>query len=194
MDHIKSFGLAAIAGWVVIALAGTSIASATTLEVKGVTQTGAVTIKASLEAGTSSLLKDDFSNVTTTCSGSTIEGKTTTFTGPAVSLPVSSLTFTGCSHTTDVLASGSLSGSRIGTTTNGTVTSSGTEVLVRSTFFGINAVCRTGAGTDIGTLTGKASGQATLDINATLDCDALGNGYWTASYVVTSPEGLGFVG
>jgi hypothetical protein len=203
MKYLKMLGLAAVAAMALTAFVA-STASATTLEVKGVKQTGAVTIKATLEPGTSAVLKDELGSTTDTCTGSTVEGKTeesetTKFTGAHVGGKISTLDFTGCSHTTDVLANGSLSVTWIKPVketdpkTNGTVSSANAEVRVQSTFFGISAICKTGAGTDIGTLTGKASGQATMDINATLDCGSLGKGFWTGLYLVTSPEGLGVV-
>jgi hypothetical protein len=47
-------------------------------------------------------------------------------------------------------------------------------------------------GTDIGKLTGVKSGKATIDISAVLNCGIL-TARWTATYLVTSPEGLGVV-
>jgi hypothetical protein len=164
-----------------------------------VTQAAVVTLSASLEKGTSVSLKDSLGTTMDICTASTFHGTTSTFTGAKVSGPLSSLTLSECSHTIDVLAAGSLSIERIGSTTNGTVVSSGAEVQVKSTFFGITATCKTGVGTDIGTLTGKSgtvvgSEHATLDMNATIDCGSLGNSSWTGTYVVTSPTGLGVVG
>jgi hypothetical protein len=193
MNNLRKLGLAVLAAMALAAFLSAGNASATTLEVKGVKQTGAVTLKGSLETGTSAILKDELGSTTDTCTGGTVEGTTSTFTGANVSGPVSGFTITGCSHTTDVVSKGSVFVSWIKGTTNGTVSSANAEVSVRSTFFGVTATCKTGAGTDIGTITGKASGQATLDVNATLDCGALGNGFLTGSGVVTSPEGLGIV-
>jgi hypothetical protein len=189
MKHLKILGLMAVAAMAVMAFTAAS-ASATTLAIGATKQTGAVTIKSSLKTGTSAILKDEFGTTTDTCTTSTVEGKTSTFTGAAVSGPISSLTFSNCTHTTTVLANGSLSVTQIAGTTNGTVSSSGAEVTVNSTFFGASAVCKTGAGTDIGTLTGVTSGNATIDINATIGCGILGNSSWTGTYTVTSPTGL----
>ena len=197
MKYLKMLGLAAIAAMALLAFVGAGTASATTLEVKGVKQTGSVAIKASLKAGTSAILKDKNGTTNDTCTGSTVEGSTTVTTGTAVSGPINKggLTFTGCSHTTHVLKEkeGTL---KVEWTsgTNGKVISSGAEVTVVSTVFGASAVCKTGAGTEVGTLTGVAAGQATMHINATtLDCGILGTSSWTGTYVVTSPEGLGVV-
>lgn len=190
MKYLKILGLAAVAAAALMAFVGAGTASATTLEVKGVTQNQAVTIHATLKAGTSAVLKDSAGSTTDTCTSSTVHGTTSVFDGTYVSGPISSLTFANCSHTTTVIKSGSLdidwtSG------TNGTVISTGAEVTVVSTAFGVSAICKTGTGTTIGTLTGVAAGQATMDINGTIPCGILGNSSWTGTYVVTTPEGLG---
>jgi hypothetical protein len=192
MKHLKILGLMAVAAMAVMAFTAAS-ASATTLEIGGVAKNEAITLKSSLKTGTSAILKDEFGTTTDTCTTSTVEGKTSTFTGAAVSGPISSLTFSNCTHTTTVLKPGKLSVTWISGTTNGTVSSSEAEVTVFSTFFGASATCKTGAGTDIGTLTGvKATTEhATMDINGTIPCGILGNSSWTGTYTVTSPTGLG---
>jgi hypothetical protein len=193
MKYIKILGLAAVAAMALMAFAGS--ASATTLEKEGATQSGAVEINASIEPETSAILEDTNKLTQDTCLASTAVGTTTTTTGASVGGPISSLTFSECTHTTHVLANGNLSVSRIGSTTNGTVTSSGAEVTVKSTVFGVSIVCKTGAGVDIGTLTGTASGHATMDINAVVNCGSfVPTAKWTGSYIVTSPTGLGVVG
>src|SRR5436305_12543441 len=92
MKHLKILGLMAIAAMAVMAFTAAS-ASATTLAIGGVTKNEAITLKSSLKSGTSAILKDEFGTTTDTCTTSTVEGKTTTFTGTAVSGPLSSLTF-----------------------------------------------------------------------------------------------------
>jgi hypothetical protein len=193
MKYLKMLGLAAVAAMALMAVAAGS-ASATTLEKAGVVQTGAVEIKASLESGTSAKLQKTDGSFANTCTESSVEGKTTVFTGTAVSGPISLLTFKKCTTESVVVdAAGSLSIERIGSTTNGTVKSSGAKVTVPSPFGALT--CVTSEGTDIGTLTGKASGQATMDISAVLNCGFLApSATWTGSYVVTSPEGLGVTG
>jgi hypothetical protein len=122
MKRIKILGVAVVAGLALMAFVGT--ASATTLTTNGVLQAGAVTIEASLTSGTSALLADTSKSIIATCSTSTVEGKTSTFTGARVGGPISSLTFKSCIHESVVVnAPGSLSVERIGTTTNGTVRS-----------------------------------------------------------------------
>ena len=191
MKYIKMLGLAAIAAMALMAFVGAGTASATTLEVEGVKQNKSVTIEASLASGTSAILKDKNGTTNDTCTGSTVKGATEgSFSAASIGGKVSSLTFTGCSHTTHVLAPGSLSVTWT-SGANGTVSSSGAKVTVVSTVFGASATCETGAGTVIGTLTGVASGNATMHINATtLNCGILGTSSWTGTYSVTSPKGL----
>jgi hypothetical protein len=191
MKYLKMLGLAAVAAMALMAFA--SAASATTLEVGGVPKNSSVEIKSSLKTGTSALLKDEFGTTTDTCTTSEVSGKTEgTFTGASVGGKVTALTFKNCTHTTTVIAPGSLSVAWT-SGTNGTVTSTGAEVTVQSTFFGASAICKTGAGTKIGTATGVKEGNATIDINATIPCGILGNSSWTGTYTVTSPAGLGVV-
>jgi hypothetical protein len=44
--------------------------------------------------------------------------------------------------------------------------------------------------TQIGTLTGATSGNATMDINGVLSAGICGDAVWTANYTVTSPAPL----
>jgi hypothetical protein len=194
MKYLKMLGLAAIAAAALMAVAAS--ASATTLEVGGTAKNSAVGISASLKSGTSALLQDEFGTTTDTCTESAVAGETTwvkhangeltheKYTGTKVGGPVSTLTFAKCTHTTTVIARGNLfvhwtSG------TNGTVSSNGAEVTVQSTFFGASAICKTGEGTNIGTLTGVSSGSAIIDISAKINCGILGSSSWTGTYEAT---------
>jgi hypothetical protein len=200
MKYLKMLGLAVVAAAALMAFVGAGTASATTLAIGGVAQNKAVTLEATLLPGTSALLKDEFGTTTDTCLSSTVEGttenrvspETTRFTGAVVGGKINTLDFTQCTHTTTVLAPGSLHVTWISGTDNGTVTSIGAEVTVQSTFFGASAVCKTGEGTDIGTLTGKTltTEHAIMDINAKINCGILGSSSWTGTYKVTSPTGL----
>jgi hypothetical protein len=218
MKYLKMLGLAAVAAMALMAVVGAGTASATTLEVGGTAKNEAVTIEASLKTGTSALLKDEFGTTTDTCTVSAVKGTTTwvkdenpeiaptdnKFTGFEVGGPLSALTFEKCTHTTTVLSKGNLWVKWIPTTkkeeeegkksTNGTVSSSGAEVTVQSTFFGASAVCKTGAGTTIGTATGVKEGSATIDINASINCGILGSSSWTGTYVTTGAEGKAAIG
>jgi hypothetical protein len=193
MKHLKMLTLAAVAAAAMLTLVGAGSAAATTLEIGGVKQGGSVAIEISLKAGTSMILRDTNNASVHTCTGSTMKGATTSpFTGATVTAPLTSMTFTGCSHSVVVVKPGTLhfawtSG------TNASVSSSGMEITTISTIFGASCIFKTGAGTSLGTLTGVASGHATLHVNAVLSKGICGDAVWTGTYIVTSPTGLGVV-
>jgi hypothetical protein len=176
-------------------LAGAANASATTLEVAGAAKGSTVTIKATLTG--SALLTDTTKAFANTCKASSVEASTTSpFSSNAVSAPVSSMSISTCTHEKVVVDKlGTLSVEHIAGSTNGTVRSTGAEVTVPATVSGsiITANCKT-SNTDFGTLTGAASGTATLDVKAVLNCGFwLPSALWEASYAVTSPGGLGVI-
>jgi hypothetical protein len=171
----KSLWVACISAFSLM-MAFASSASATTLETNGVKQTGEVEIRKSLKAGTSATLKATDGTFLNTMTVTNITAKTSTSrTGLTVSGPVSSLSFSGATHEKIVVdANGSLSIEWIKGTTNGTVRSSGLKMTMPVTIFGsvVTATCTT-ENTDMGTLTGVASGSATLDMNAVLNCGSI---------------------
>ncbi len=186
---LKALGLAAAAAMAFTAFAASS-ASATTLEVGGFTQNQAVTIEASLVAGTSTVTSRTDGSLAHTCTQSTIKGSTVSpFTGTTVTAPLSSMTFTNCTRPFTVHKPGTLHIQHIAGTTDGTVISSETEATKVSIFGTLT--CKTGAGTHIGRLTGTASGHARIHINAVLDCGIVPSVTWKGTYTVTSPTGLG---
>lgn len=168
-----------------------SAASATMLEVGGASKNEAVTIKASLKSGTSTIFTDTSGAALNTCTGSAIEGKAASpFSGSTVSIPLTSLTFGSCSESVTTDAAGSLTIEYVAGTTNGTARSVGAKWTTPSPFGLLTCVTAASPGTDLGTLTGVASGNATIDINATLNCGAI-TAKMAATYTVTSPNGLG---
>ncbi len=191
MKLSKILGVAAVAAMALMAFAST--ASATTLEVGGVAKNASVSLEATIASGGSALLTDTFGATANTCTTSVVKGSTSSpFTGTTVGGPISTLSFSNCSEGNPTVdAAGSLTVERIGTTTNGTVKSTGAKVTVPS-FFG-TLTCTTSS-TDIGTLTGVASGSAKFDINAVLSCTVIGTAKWSGTYTVTSPAGLGVTG
>jgi hypothetical protein len=189
MKFTKILGLVAMAALALMAFAST--ASATTLYTNGVKQTGSVAIDATLSG--SATLRDTSNTFANTCTESTVEGKTTTFTGTLVSGPIEWLSFSHCTHEKVVVhKAGTLSVDQIGTGMNGTVRSSGAEVTVPVTILGsvVTATCTTNE-TDIGTLTGSeaayvAPGQSEIDINAVLNCGSiLPSAKWEGTYRIT---------
>ena len=191
MKYLKMLGLAAVAAMALTAFTAGS-ASATTLEAEGSAKSSAVTISASLQKESSAVLRTTGGLFANTCLGSTAHGTSASpFSGASVGGPLSSLTFTSCSEEKVVVDNaGSLS---IAWTsgTNGTVTSKEAVVTVPSPFGTLN--CKTGTGTDIGTLTGAASatGHATMDINGVINCGIVPSALWQGTYTVTSPTGFG---
>ena len=190
MKYLKMLGLAAVAAMALTAFTAGS-ASATTLEENGSTVNSSVTIEASLKSGTSAILSRTDGSLANTCTTSVVKGATESpFTGTTVTGPISTLTFTNCTRPVEAHLNGKLHVQHIASTTNGTVSSSGAEVTVGSPFGTLN--CKTGGGVDLGTLTGVASGNAEMHINAVLNCGFLvPSASWKGTYVVTTPFGLG---
>jgi hypothetical protein len=185
MTRVLKLGVALTVAAAATAILGGTIASATTLEVKGVAQNKSVSATATLASGSSMLIKDSAGTTTDTCTSSEIKGATeSTFTGASVGGKVSFMTFGSCSHTTKVLSKGSMS--FVWTSgTNGFATSRGAEVTIVSTAFGVSAVCKTGEGTQVGTVTGVKEGSATLDVNGKISCGILGTATLTGTYTGT---------
>jgi hypothetical protein len=201
MKYLKILGLAAF-GIMALMAFGAGSASATTLEVTGVTKNEGVTITASLESGTSLLLQTTSGGFANTCKESHIHGGTvapfSAASSGAIGGPISVMSFTVCTKspvTVDV--KGSLSIEWISGTTNATVRSSGARVTVPSPVWPSPLSCETGVGTDIGTLTGKTGSvesdkYATMDIHAVLNCGfPAPSATWEGSYLITDPHGLG---
>jgi hypothetical protein len=205
MKITKILGVVAVAAMALMAFAST--ASATTLEIGGVKQTGPVTIHATLEPGTTAVLSATGGGLANECIESTVHGVTTSpFSGTVVRAPitdkveggttiVTGLTFSKCIKEPVVVdLGGELSIENIAGTTLGTVRSIGAKVTVPSFYGALTCVTAASPGTDIGALTGKAktTEHATMDINAVLNCGFfLPSAKWEGSYTVTSPTGLG---
>ncbi len=168
MKYLKMLGLAAVAAMSFMAFAAGS-ASATTLEVNGVTQNQAVTITAS--ADTSITLARTDGSFANTCTESHVHGETESpftaageirapLTGHKDGRPASSgLSFGKCTNAVTVHKPGTLDISHIASTTNGTVFSEEAEWTTGSPFGTLN--CKTGETTHIGTLTGVDGTPAT---------------------------------
>jgi poly(3-hydroxybutyrate) depolymerase len=195
MGSLKLLGLAVLLGLVSNAFMGAGDSSAAelykrTTSIAGDTLGAGTELAMSLESGSSLILKDSGGTTATTCTGSEVKGKTEAG-GTTVTMPVSTLTYSGCSDTTTVLKPGKIH-IAWSSTTDGTVSWSESEVTVVSTAFGASAVCKAGASTTLGSLTGAKSEteQATLDVNAKISCGILGTATLTGTYKATSPTGL----
>jgi len=193
MKYLKMLGLGALAATALTAFAA-STASATTLEIGGVPQNKEVTISASLKTGTSAVLRTTGEAFANTCTESTVHGETTApYTNTTyVTGPITTLTFDKCTEEPVTVDKPGKLYVHWESGTNGTVFSEEAEVTVPTPFGKVN--CKTGTGTKIGTLTGVASGNATMHINGVLNCGfLLPSAVWTGTYTVTSPSGLGVV-
>jgi hypothetical protein len=190
MKYVKMLGIAAVAAMALMAVAAGS-ASATTLDIGSVVQSGAVTITASNE--TSVTLSDTEGTQANTCSVSHVHGSTSVFSGSKVTGSLSELSFTTCTRSpVTVDTKGGLYIEHEAGTNSGSVFSENAEVTVPTTF-GFSVTCKTGTGTKIGTLDGASaiSSHATLTVAAVLSCGfLLPSASWSGSYIVTSPTGL----
>ncbi|HET8815139.1 MAG TPA: hypothetical protein VFM51_09315 [Solirubrobacterales bacterium] len=188
MRTLKMIRLAAMMTLAVTALMGADSASATTttLEVGGFKKNESVEIEASLKTGTDTTFQLTTGAHFDTCTGSEIKVATESpysgITGP-VGGEVSTLTISNCVRKAEVFSPGTLTIERIPGTTDGTVVSSGAEWKVSGT------ICKTGEGTDLGILTGVASGHATLHVNVVVNCGF--SVVMKGTYTITSPTGLG---
>lgn len=191
MVHLKSLGVA-ILSTMALAVCCSGSASASTLEVGGVTQNASVTITGSLHPELSMTLGATGGGLANTCTASHLHGTTTSpFTGTTrPGGPLSTLSFTSCTTPVTVHNPGGISIDHVSGTTNGTVRSLAAEIT--TSVGGLVLTCRTGSGTHLGTLAGGKTGHATLEINAVLNCGfLLPSGQWKGTLDITSPTGLG---
>ncbi|MGN6257576.1 MAG: hypothetical protein ACTHN3_07490 [Solirubrobacterales bacterium] len=192
MKLVKLLGLMAVAAAALLAFAAT--ASATTLtSPPGTTYTGVIVAESEGETtfvNTSVGLKLQ-------CAVSKVEGSVQQHgTGVTVRVQISKLTFESCTngYTFTVLEPGSLEIHNISGTQSGTLTWSGVKLTLH-TPLGFSCTYTT-SGTDIGTLTGSDTGNATLDIGSatiprTADSSLCGVSWtWTGSYTFTAPSTL----
>ena len=189
MKYLKTIGLAAVAAMALMAFT-VGAASATTLEVNGVTQNGPVTITGKLATSTVATLKTTSGSSENKCKGSHVSGTTSSYTGTSMTGSLEkaaggSLTFEECENSVVVHKGGTLHITHIAGTTNGTVTSSGAEVTSWSPVFETYLNCKTGTGVHLGTLTGGV-----LSINAVLNCGFfVPSAQWIGQYTVTTAKG-----
>jgi hypothetical protein len=195
MSYFSRIGLTATLAGILAAAMGTGYASATTLAEAGTRVNGPVAYEMTIEAGSSAILKNEFGKTVDTCTESTVKGKTeNVFSAATIGGALSTLTFGKCTHTTTVIAKGSLNFTWT-SGLDGTVSSSNAEVTVKETEFGVSAVCKTGGGTKVGTFTGSTTpgnifAHAVVHVSAKINCGILGNSTWTGKYIVTSPTEL----
>jgi hypothetical protein len=205
MKYVKMLGLAAVAAAALMALVGSSSASAsvfcTTAEgttcPSGWAETAGTTFHA-VNIGTLKLTTS-FKNIE--CTESTIHGRMINEGGASVPAVAAfeTLTFGGCNCTVNVISPGELavewtSGN------NGTATSKGAEVTAScSTIFGnVHCIYSTGAGTALGTATGGEELQIDISENNIPRLSTSGlcaeKANWDATYKVTTPKPIYIAG
>jgi len=185
MKHVRILGLLVMAAASLMAFAGSASANPILTSSVGVAATGE--LHATLETGTSALLK---AGIEDTCTESTVLGHIETNNTEHAAGKITTLFFGKCTKHTTTLAAGDLT-----IADNGTVTAFNNKVTVFDTALGISCVYGGGTtGTAIGTLT--AGTPAKLKVNTTklkkieggFFCSS--EGTWTANYVVTKPTTL----
>ena len=141
-------------------------------------------IKASLESGTSALqATTDGKTIVNTCSGIAIEGTVSSYVGETISIPISSLGWSGCSFTTHTLSKGTLN-------INAADTVTGVGSLVTHDI-GVSCRYGTGTGTHLGTLnTGKLVINAVINEQEPKQFLCPDTTKWAANFVFTSPHDL----
>lgn len=198
MKYLKMLGLAAVAAMALMAFVGAGSASATVLcktaPVGGVCPEGwdyAAGTEGTASLTESLVLETKEGTILDTCSGSTVQS-TLSNTGSAaetIKSKLSSITFTGCTKTTDTINPGSGEVHWIAGTSNGTLTTFSTEVTV-NTIFGSCVYGAKATGTDYGTTVGGNPGSLTLNtliprVSGNFACPA--EARITGKYVATNP-------
>jgi hypothetical protein len=182
MKHLKSAGLIALAAAALLTF-GVNSAAATTVESGGFTFNSSISFDFSIKAGFKLVWKDTAGFSRNECSTSKVSSSTSSpFTGSSVTGAVSSMAFENCTRSVTVHKSGSLEFTYT-SGTNATVASEGTEVTVGSAIGTLT--CKTGETTNLGTATGVASGNATIDVNSVLNCGIIPSLKWEGYFTVT---------
>ena len=152
--------------------------------------TTGTTLDFTLKSGTKAKLAATEGESLDECTGSTAKGKIEK--SEAVTGPIESLTWSGCTFTTKTLNAGKLEVEHIAGTHNGTVVADGTtEVTINTVLYG-SCIYGATAGTDLGEL--KEGKPATFVANAVLKklagsavaCPETAK--WTAEYALTEPS------
>lgn len=199
MKQLKTIGPAVLVLFALSGILGTGNAAASVLKQTTASGTDALgigtKIEMTLEKGTSMLAEDSFGLTASTCSGAVIQGQIdrVTPTGQPRG-KVSTFDRSNCGHTVDTEANGELEIRNIAGTTNGTVFSMGAKAKTFNTLLNQNCIGNTGAGTDIGTLTGakSATDKATIDVSGLIPLEgcSASSVRITGTMEVVTPIGL----
>ena len=197
MKYLKMLGLAVIAALVVAAFAGAGSASATVLCKTTTTPcnskwTKGTQVEFNLRAGTSATWKDTSGTSLKTCTGGKWKGEIINE-GSAtehVKIKNTEISWSSCTVATVSLKLGELEIQHITGTDNGTMVLKNAEFTTNDFFFG-DCSYGTGAGVDIGTLTGSSIGDSIMDINGRLGpvggscCPDV---VWVEEFTITVPK------
>ena len=197
MKYLKMLGLAALAAMALTAFVGAGSASATVLCKTKTTPctskwTKGTQIEFNLTAGTSALWKTTEGSSIKTCTGGKIKGEITNE-GSAtehVKMKNTEISWTSCNVATVTVKLGETEFQNITGTENGTIILKNAEFTTNDPIFG-DCTYGTGTGTDLGTLTSSATGDALMDINAQLSpiggfcCPDV---IWQESFTLISPK------
>jgi hypothetical protein len=199
MKRLRTFGLALMTA-ALLASVGASSAAAT--EIYGSSGTlKSPNLDWSLKTGTSMAFTNTAGTETLlTCTESTI--KATVSTGSSTTNPtgaISSMTWGKCSFPTGTTILGKLEIISVAGTTNGIVKADAEIGVTTNTVFYGSCIYGVMSSTTLGTLTGSASGPATLDISAST-VKLSGSAFlcpesvkWVGIYTSTEPAGSEYV-
>lgn len=205
MKSIKTLGLAIVAAASLTVALGGGSAAATVLCMEYETPCpvektfpAGTTLRSSLEAGTSSVIKDTAGTPLSTCTGASWTGVTTKKGGKGIPVNgvIETMEFTGCSQPVVVLLKGQFDIDYAGPNTNGTLTFKETKLTVK--FMGQNCVYSALGGVDVGLMTSDEETESpTVDGAASLFkvegpvlCPI--SVVWEAKSIVTVPKPLYF--
>jgi hypothetical protein len=199
MKYLKMVGLAALAAMALMALAGAGSASASVLcktKTNPCTSKWAkgTTLEFSLKSGTSALWREKSGTTLKTCTNATLKGSISVE-GSAtenvkLSVAGSGFVWSGCTTNTETLKGGEIEIKNITGTDNGTVTLKGfefaTQFLLGKCSYGMGV-----SGTDLGTITASATGDAVIDGNTLIQntnpicCPEV---VWVEEFTLTAPK------
>jgi hypothetical protein len=185
MKYVKLLGLAAMAATALMAFGVGGASAASSLYSTGVKVPAGTELHASLEGGTTATMSTtDGKTLIDTCSSNTAKAKVSYPAGGDASGAIETLTWGGCTVTTDTFANGAISVSSTGVVT-------GTGSVVTTNFGGVSCRYGTGTGTVLGTLsTGKLAINAIINEQEPKSFICVDTTRWVTGYAFTSPHDL----
>ena len=192
MNTSKALVLASIVAMAVMAFVGPKDAIATELYSGATTVKAGTLIWSSVEG--SATLTDTSANPIVTCTRSSVNGTVGNAGASSATVATSGeIWFEECVQSVTTVELGSLDLHHVAGGKNGTLTAKGFDIVAH--VFGVECGYTAGTGTDLGTLTGSTTGNATMDVNAILSRKTGGflcpsTARWIANYAITSPTPL----